>query len=189
MIFFVFRCRGWYELAEIPPNTNTACTIYTFWRHILPHEQYISKRATWSHFFTGPRIGASDEHVSPPNTGHQIGPKRSGVSVGKPFFSHVCLNEATACTSHVCPSRDLTSGGCFLFSPNICGSTYYVRLRAYMSRRRVPNHKPTWQLHTSASPPPLLLLSTESTTNLVGHNIFTSIRDRHKNIPGNLLKD
>ena len=57
-----------------------------------------------------------------------------------------------------------------------------VRIRAYMSRRRVPNHKSVWELHTSATPPPLLLLSIESTTNLVGHNIFTSIRHRHKNI-------
>ena len=24
----------------------------------------------------------------------------------------------------------------------------YVRIRAYMSRRRVPNHKPVWELHT-----------------------------------------
>ena len=51
-----------------------------------------------------------------------------------------------------------------------------------MSRRRVPNHKPVWELHTSATLPPFLLLSIESTTNLVGHNIFTSIRDRHKNM-------
>ena len=36
-----------------------------------------------------------------------------------------------------------------------------------------------WELHTPATPPPSLLLSIESTTNLVGHNIFTSIRDRH----------
>ena len=54
-------------------------------------------------FFTGPRIGASDEYVSPPTTGHQKGKKRSGVSVGKPFFSHFCLNEATASASrHAC---------------------------------------------------------------------------------------
>ena len=76
----------------------------------------------------------------------------------------------------------LTSGGCFSFSPNIFGLTSYVRIRAYMSRRRVPNHRPVWELQTSATPPPLLLLSIESTTYLVGHNIFTSIRDRHKNI-------
>ena len=37
-------------------------------------------------FFTGPRIGASDENVSPPTTGHQKGQNRSGVSIGKPFF-------------------------------------------------------------------------------------------------------
>ena len=36
-------------------------------------------------FFTGPRVGASDENVSPPTTGHQKGKKRSGVSVRKPF--------------------------------------------------------------------------------------------------------
>ena len=41
----------------------------------------------------------------------------------------------------------------------------YVRIRVYMSRRRVPNHKSIWELHTSATPPPLLLLPIESTTN------------------------
>ena len=84
---------------------------------------------------------------------------------------------------HVCPSRDRTSGGRFLFSPNIFGSTLYVRIRAYMSRRRVPNNKPVWELRTWS----LRLLYfcfplEKSTRNLVGHNIFTSIRDRHKNI-------
>ena len=70
--------------------------------------------------------------------------------------------------------RDVTSGGCFLLSPNIFGRTQYVRIRAYMSRRRVPNHEPVCELHTSASPPPLLLLSLEWTTNLVGHKISTT---------------
>ena len=39
VLFFVFRCRGWYELAEIPPLSNTARIIYTFWYHIIAHEQ------------------------------------------------------------------------------------------------------------------------------------------------------
>ena len=42
--------------------------------------------------------------MSPPTTGHQKGQKRSGVSVGTPFFPHFCLNEATASTSRdICP--------------------------------------------------------------------------------------
>ena len=42
-------------------------------------------------------------------------------------------------------------------------------------------HKPVWELHTSAATPPSLLFSVASTTNLVGHNVFTSFVDRHKN--------
>ena len=44
------------------------------------------------------------------------------------------------------------------------------------------NHKPVRELHTSAATPPALLFSVASTTNLVGHNIFTSFVDRHKYI-------
>ena len=51
-----------------------------------------------------------------------------------------------------------------------------------MSRTRVPNHKPVWELHTLAATPPSSLFSVASTTNLVGHNILTSFVDRHKNI-------
>ena len=40
---------------------------------------------------------------------------------------------------------------------------------------------PVWELHTSAATHPFLF-SVVSTTNLVGHNIFTSFVDRHKNI-------
>ena len=43
-------------------------------------------------------------------------------------------------------------------------------------------HNPVWELHTSAATPPSLLFSVASTTNLVGHNVFTSFVDRHKNI-------
>ena len=41
-------------------------------------------------------------------------------------------------------------------------------------------HNPVWELHTSAATPPSLMLSVASTTNLIGHNIFTSFVDRHK---------
>ena len=71
-------------------------------------------------------------------------------------------------------------GVLFIFADYIW--SYVLRIRAYMSRRKVPNHRPVWELHTSATPPPLLLVSIESTTNLVGHSIFTSIRDRNKNV-------
>ena len=46
-------------------------------------------------------------------------------------------------------------------------------------------NNPLWNLHTSAATPPLLF-SVASTTNLVGHNMFTSFVDRHKN---KLLKE
>ena len=60
------------------------------------------------------------------------------------------------------------------------GDAFYTYVYVHiLSRRRVPNHKSVWEQRTSATPPPLLLLSIESTTNLVGH-IFTSIRDRQK---------
>ena len=75
----------------------------------------------------------------------------------------------------------LPPGGAFFFAEYIWSYVVLLRMRAYMSRR-VPNHKQVWELHTSATPPLLLLLSIESTTDLVGHNIFTSIRDRHKNV-------
>ena len=51
-----------------------------------------------------------------------------------------------------------------------------------MSRRRVQNHKPVWELHTSAATPPSLLFSVASTKNLVGQNTFTFVVDRHKNV-------
>ena len=38
----------------------------------------------------------------------------------------------------------------------------------------MPNHKPVREVHTLATPPPLLLISIESTTNLVGHEILTT---------------
>ena len=87
-------------------------------------------------------------------------------------------------TCSTCASipRSLPSGGAFYFRRIylVVRSTYQVRIRAYMRRRRVLNHKPVWELHTSATPTPLLLLSIESTINTVGHTIFTSICDRHK---------
>ena len=43
-------------------------------------------------------------------------------------------------------------------------------------------HTSVWELHTSGGTPPYLLFSVESTTNLVGHIIFTSFVDRRKNI-------
>ena len=49
---------------------------------------------------------------------------------------------------------------------------------------RVQNHKPVWELHTSATPPSLFAVA--ATTNLVGQNIFISVVERHKN---KLLKD
>ena len=42
------------------------------------------------------------------------------------------------------------------------------------------NHKPVWELLTSAGTPPSFLFSVASRANLVGHNIFTSFVDRHK---------
>ena len=43
-------------------------------------------------------------------------------------------------------------------------------------------HNPALELHTSAATPPSMLFSVASTTNLVGHNLFTSFVDHHKNI-------
>ena len=43
-------------------------------------------------------------------------------------------------------------------------------------------HNSVWKLHSSAATPPSFLFFVVSTTNLVGHNIFTSFVDRHKNI-------
>ena len=51
-----------------------------------------------------------------------------------------------------------------------------------MPRRRVQHHKPVWEMRTSAATPPSLLFSIASTTNLVGHNIFTSFAYRDTNI-------
>ena len=74
---------------------------YTFWYHVLPHEQ--QHTVTWPFCFTGLRIGASGESVSPPTTGRQKGQKRSGVSVGKYVLPTFLLNEATVGTPrHVC---------------------------------------------------------------------------------------
>ena len=99
-----------------------------------------------------------------------------------------------ATTFQSCPSGDTCStcmsiprpylrGGLFIFTEYILVvRDTYIYVHTYVYRRRVPNHKPVWELHISATPPALFLLSIESTTNLVGHNIFTSIRDRHKNI-------
>ena len=54
-------------------------------------------------FFTGPRIGATDENVSPPTTGNQQGQKWSRVSVGKPFLPF--LAERGDCSYFTaCPS-------------------------------------------------------------------------------------
>ena len=72
----------------------------------------------------------------------------------------------------------LPPGGAFIFAEYIWSYVVLLRIRAYMSPRRMPNHKPVWELHTSATPPPLLWLSIKSTTNHVRHNIITSIRDR-----------
>ena len=58
-------------------------------------------------FFSGPRIGASGENVSPPTTGHRKGQKWSGASVGDLFFF---VNEATAGTPR---------HGCKTFHANI----------------------------------------------------------------------
>ena len=43
-------------------------------------------------------------------------------------------------------------------------------------------HNPVWKLHTSAATPLSFLFSVVSTTNVVGHNIFTCFVDRHENI-------
>ena len=51
---------------------------------------------TWPLYFTGPRIGASGENVSPPSTGHQKGQKWSGVAVGIQFF-HRFFSERGDC--------------------------------------------------------------------------------------------
>ena len=71
---------------------------YTVWYHILPNTN--SKRGRHDHFFfTGTRIGASRENVSPPTTDHQKGQKRSGVRfrMKKLCFPPICcLNEETA---------------------------------------------------------------------------------------------
>ena len=42
-------------------------------------------------------------------------------------------------------------------------------------------HNPVRELHPPAATPPSLLFAVVSTTNLVGHNIFISFVDRHKN--------
>jgi len=44
------------------------------------------------------------------------------------------------------------------------------------------------ELHTSAATPPSFLFPVASTTALVGHNIFTSIVDRHKIITSHGLE-
>ena len=87
------------------------------------------------------------------------------------------------CSTCMSIPRPYLRGGLFIFTEYILVvRDTYIYVHTYVYRRRVPNHKPVWELHISATPPALFLLSIESTTNLVGHNIFTSIRDRHKNI-------
>ena len=77
--------------------------------HILvshsPPQAVNLKEGGMATFFTAPRVGASDENVSPPTTGHHEGQKWPAVSVGKTFFfPFFCLNEATAGTSrHIYP--------------------------------------------------------------------------------------
>ena len=77
----------------------------------------------------------------------------------------------------------LPPGGAFHFRRiyMVVGSTYVYVHTCLEEECRIINQS-DWELHISATLPPLLLLSIESTTNLVGHNIFTSIRDRYKNI-------
>ena len=88
MIFLLFRCRGWYDLAEIPSITNKyrLHNLHTLASYSLTRA-VIFNEGDMATFFTGPRIGASsDENVPPPTTGHQKGQERPGVSVAKPFF-------------------------------------------------------------------------------------------------------
>ena len=84
------------------------------------------------------------------------------------------------CTCSTCPSRDLTSGGCFFFVFRRVHLVVYI-VRNYTYVRKCQNHKPVWGLYTSAATPPSLLFSVASTTNLVGQNII-SIVAHHKNI-------
>ena len=75
----------------------------------------------------------------------------------------------------------LPSEGAFYFRRTylVVRNTYVYVHTCLEEECRIINQS-DWELHISATLPPLLLLSIESTTNLVGHNIFTSIRDRHK---------
>ena len=84
VVFLVFRCRGRYELAEIPPPHKYRLHNLHILGSYSPPRAVSFKEGNMATFF--PKIGSSDENVSPPTTGHQKGQKRSGVSVGKPFF-------------------------------------------------------------------------------------------------------
>ena len=74
------------------------------------------------------------------------------------------------CSTYMSIPRLYLRGVLFTFAGCIW-SYVIVRIHAYMSRRRVPNHKPVSELHTLATPPPTLLLPIESTTSLGGHDI------------------
>ena len=90
VLFLVFRCRrGRQELAEIPPPYKYRLHNLHILASYSPSRAVNFEEGDMAAFFSGPRIGAGDENVSPPTTavtGLQKGQKRSGVSIGKPCF-------------------------------------------------------------------------------------------------------
>ena len=76
---------------------------------------------------------------------------------------------------------------CF-FLPNIFGRTYFVRIHTCIVYTCLGEECGIINQSGSCTLRPFRLLcccipgTIEPTTNLVGHNIFTSVRDRHKNI-------
>ena len=103
------------------------------------------------------------------------------VQMSTPFLRNRSCNFAYKCSA--CPSRDLTSVLFFFFSFPEYNWSYVVRTDTCLKvSKRVQHHQPVWELHTSADTPPLLFSVASTTNNLVGHSIFTSFVDRHKNI-------
>ena len=81
------------------------------------------------------------------------------------------LNFCTTCSTCMSIPRNYLRGVFFIFAEYIWSYVVLLGIRAYIARRRVSDHKPVGELHTSATPPPLMVLSIEWTTHLVGHDV------------------
>ena len=117
---FYFSCFGlfvdtsWFKINDGSslPHKCRLHHLFECYEYMPDTRYFLSYWSSWTveegdmvTFFSGPRIGASGENVSPPTTGHRKGQNWSGVSVGKKLFSFFFLKEATAGTPSCNVSR------------------------------------------------------------------------------------